>query len=337
MSDRSVARAPARDSLLPLRRLLLAVGAAAALLPVQAQDFPSRTIRIIAPQAAGGPNDVLGRLLADKMKDGLKQSVVVENKPGAGGMLAASEVARAAPDGHTVLLITASLIYSAHLIPNAPVDPLKDLLPVSMVTFTPLVLAANTKSLPAVQTFQQLLEHARANPGKLNIGVSGAGGADHLAAEMINRRAGVAIQPIIYKGAAPATADLIAGRVELEITTYAFLRQHIENGTLRVLASPGRTRNPFVPNIPTISELGFPELDVPTWTGFMVPRGTPAAVIARLNAEFQKALESPDVEAKLGSLSLVKNYAGPEQFGTTMRQDSERMHKVILEANIKVQ
>jgi tripartite-type tricarboxylate transporter receptor subunit TctC len=306
-----------------MRRALLALCTAAAVLPAAAQEFPSKPIRIIAPQAAGGPNDVLGRLLAEKMTVALNQQVLVENKPGAGGMLAAQEVARAAPDGYTVLLITASLVSSAHLLPNAPVDPLKDLLPVSMVTFTPLVLAANTKLLPDVNSFQELLAYAKAHPGKLNIGVSGAGSADHLAAEMINRRAGVTIQPVIYKGAAPATQDLIGGRVELEITTYAFLRPYIENGTLRVLASPGKTRNPFVPNVPTISELGFPELDVPTWTGFM---GT----------AFRQAMLAPEVSGRLADLSLVANYADADQFGATLRHDSARMKKVIQEANIKI-
>ncbi len=313
--------------------LLLAVAA----LPGSAQDFPTKPIRIIAPQAAGGPNDVLGRMLADKMKDSLKQPIVVDNRPGVGGMLAADVVAKSAPDGHTLLLITASLIYTAHLMPNPPIDPHKDLVPVAMVTFTPLVLASNISTIPNVKTFPELIDYARANPDKLNIGVSSVGGADHLAAEMINRRAGVRIQPIVYKGAAPATADLIGGRVQLEITTYAFLRQHIENGTLRVLASPGAARNPFVPNIPTIAELGYPGLDVPTWTGFMAPAGTPRNVIARLSAEFKQALQSREVQEKLGSLSLVANYADPQEFGAIMRADSDRMGKIIKESNIKIQ
>jgi tripartite-type tricarboxylate transporter receptor subunit TctC len=157
----------------PLVAPLLALLVAATLGSAQAQDFPARPIKIIAPQAAGGPNDVLGRVLADKMKDTLKQTIVVDNKPGAGGMLAAEFVAKSPADGYTLLLITASLIYGAHLMASPPIDPLKDLAPVAMVTFTPLVLATHIPSVPDVKTFNDLLAYAKANPEKLNIGVSG--------------------------------------------------------------------------------------------------------------------------------------------------------------------
>lgn len=302
---------------------------------VCAQDFPSRPIRIFAPQAAGGPNDILIRVLADKVKDTLRQPVVVENRPGTGGMIAAEALKNSTPDGHTLMLVTASLVYSALMMSNPPVDPLKDLAPVAMVTFTPLVLAVHSK-LP-VKNFAELVAYAKTNPDKLNAGVSSAGGSDHLAIEMMNQRAGLKITSIVYKGAAPALQDLVAGRVDMQLTTYAFFKQHIDNGTLRMIATPGVTRNPFVPDIPTFAELGYAGLDIPTWSGFAAPPGTPRGAIGQLSAAFRQALQSKDVLDKLATMSLVPNYVDADQYGVTMRQDSERVARVIRTVGLKLE
>lgn len=300
-----------------------------------AQEFPSRPIRIFAPQVAGGPNDILVRVLADKVKDTLRQPVVVENRPGTGGMVAAEALKNATPDGHTLMLVTASLVYSALLMSNPPVDPLKDLAPVAMVTFTPLVLAVHSK-LP-VKNFAELVAYAKANPDKLNAGVSSAGGSDHLTVEMMNQRAGLKITSIVYKGAAPALQDLVAGRLDMQLTTYAFFKQYIDNGMLRMIATPSVTRNPFVPDIPTFAELGYAGLDIPTWSGIAAPLGTPRAAVGQLSAAFRQALQGKDVLDKLASMSLVPNYVDAEQYGFTMRQDSERLGRVIRTIGLKLE
>ena len=301
----------------------------------QAQDYPNRPLRLIIPYAAGGPTDLQGRIYADRLNDGLHQSVVVENRPGAGEMLGAEVVAHSAPDGYTILLCSATIVYAPHLM-SVPIDPLKELTPVAQVSFVPLTMFINTR-IP-VHNFAELLAYARANPGKLNLGVSAYGAADHMGVELLNSRAGVKlITAVPYKGAVPIIQDLAADRVDMIITTLSAVRVHVDSGKVIPIAGVQSRRSPFLPDVATIGESGFPGYDIPTWNGIFGPAGMPAAAVARLGSELQQTVQNPEVVAKVRGLSIVPTYANAADLAVTMRDSSERIGKIVRDAGLRPQ
>jgi len=299
-----------------------------------AQDYPTKPLRMVIPFTAGGPTDLQGRLYADRLNSALHQPVVVENRPGAGGMIGAEAVTRAPADGYSLLLGSATTVYAPLVMP-APINPLKDLAPVALVSFIPLTLFAHA-DVPA-KTLQELVAYGRSNPEKLNLGVASFGGSDHLAGELLNARAGTKVLTVVpYKGAAPILQDLVTGRIELIITTLAAVRDHVDSGKVRALAGIQSTRSPFLPAVPTIAE-SYPGYDVPTWNAVWTTPGTPAGIVARLTAEFQALLQNQEVIAKLRGLSYVPMYGNAAQLAAKMHDDYERIAKLVRDAGIKAQ
>ena len=329
------ARTPAAPvpSPAPLALALAVAVAAAALqaipLPAAAQAWPVKPVRFVSPYPPGGANDVLARILAQKLGETMGQPFLVENRAGAAGNLGAELVARAAPDGYTLLMGQASnLTINVSLMAKMPYDPVKDLAPVTLVASTPNLLVVHP-SLP-VKTVKDLVALAKARPGALNYASSGTGTAGHLAGELFNRAAGVKMVHIPYKGAAPALTDLVAGHVHLYFTSPISAQPFTRSGRLRQVAVTSLKRSPSSPDLPTVAESGFPEFDVVSWWGVLTPAGAPKEVISRLHAEIVKAIALPDIRAKFsdqGADPAASNT--PEQFVAFQAAEFARWKKVI--------
>jgi tripartite-type tricarboxylate transporter receptor subunit TctC len=301
-----------------------------------AQAYPSKPIRMIVTFAAGGGADFVGRAVAPKLGEALGQPVVVENRPGANGALGADAVAKAAPDGYTLLLGAAgTLVVAPHLGANMPFDPMKDLAPVSLVAISPFVVTLN----PAVQanSIRELVALARANPGKLNFGSSGTGGSPQLAGELFKSMTGVNMVHVAYKGLAPALTDLLGGQIQAVFADVALVKGNIAAGKLKGLAVTSATRSAAMPELPTVAESGVPGYAAGTWYGILAPAGTPADILARVGAEARKVLAQPEVKAAFVAQGMDPVGDTPAQFAGYMREESAKWGKVIREANIKAQ
>ena len=316
-------------------KLLLALLAA---LPgvAMAQAYPSKPIRMIVTFAAGGGADFVGRAIAPKLGEALGQPVVVENRPGANGALGADAVAKAAPDGYTLLLGAAgTLVVAPHLGASMPFDPMKDLAPVSLVAISPFVVTLN----PGVQanSIRDLVALAKANPGKLNFGSSGTGGSPQLAGELFKSMTGVNMVHVAYKGLAPALTDLLGGQIQAVFADVALVKGNIAAGKLKGLAVTSATRSAAMPELPTVAESGVPGYAAGTWYGILAPAGTPADILARVGAETRKVLAQPEVKAAFVAQGMDPVGDTPAQFAGYMREESAKWGKVIREANIKAQ
>ena len=310
-------------------RLLTATLALACLAPValsgaHAQGYPSKPVRIIVPYPAGGGIDVMSRLIGQRLAQRLGQSVVVENKPGAGTLVAAETVARAAPDGHTLLITTdATITINPHLYAKLPYDPVKDFAPITQLVLLNQMLLANPQ-VPA-SNLKELIAYAKANPGKLNYASYGVGSQPHLAMEILKNQAGIDIVHVPYKGIPQAVPAAIAGEVQLTFSGAASSQAHIKAGRLKALAIGGTKRLGIVPDVPTFAEAGFPDVPANAWFGLFAPAGTPREVIATLHAEVTRILRDPDF---LQKEILAKGYelvAGtPEEFAAFLVADSKR-------------
>ena len=310
-------------------RLLTATLALACLAPValsgaHAQGYPSKPVRIIVPYPAGGGIDIMSRLIGQRLAQRLGQSVVVENKPGAGTLVAAETVARAAPDGHTLLVTTdATITINPHLYAKLPYDPVKDFAPITQLVLLNQMLLANPQ-VPA-SNLKELIAIAKANPGKLNYASYGVGSQPHLAMEILKNQAGIDIVHVPYKGIPQAVPAAIAGEVQLTFSGAASSQAHIKAGRLKALAIGGTKRLGIVPDVPTFAEAGFPDVPANAWFGLFAPAGTPREVIATLHAEVTRILRDPDF---LQKEILAKGYelvAGtPEEFAAFLVADSKR-------------
>ena len=317
---------------------VVAVGAAALqaiALPAAAQAWPVKPVRFVSPYPPGGANDVLARILAQKLGETMGQPFLVENRAGAAGNLGAELVARAAPDGYTLLMGQASnLTINVSLMAKMPYDPVKDLSPVTLVASTPNLLVVHP-SLP-VKTVRDLVALAKARPGSLNYASSGTGTAGHLAGELFNRAAGVKMVHIPYKGAAPALTDLVAGHVHLYFTSPISAQPFTRSGRLRQVAVTSLKRSPSSPDLPTVAEAGFPDFDVVSWWGVLTPGGAPKEVISRLHAEVVKAIALPDIRAKFadqGADPAVSNT--PEQFAALIQSEILKWGRLIKELGVR--
>lgn len=319
-----------------IARTLTVLGAAS--LPfglAQAQGFPSKTIRIIVPFGAGGPSDGMSRMLAVKLADALKQSVIVENKPGASGTIGADLVAKAAPDGHTLLVINQLLVQASALYTSIPFDPLKDLIPLTDMFFSPLWLAVNTSKTSA-KTMKEFVAQVKAEPGKHNYASVGNGSIGSLYGYKLNEVAGLDMVHVPYKGAGPTVMALLAGEVSASFVDYATLKAHIASGKLRAIAVSAAVRSPWTPDIPTFTEQGFPGFESFSWVGLFVTAKTPPDVVQRLSVEIDKAIKSPDFQAKLGDLALDSGGMPRDKFAAMVAADYTRWGAIIKNAGMKL-
>lgn len=303
--------------------------------PTLAQGYPTKPITLVVTFAPGGINDYLARLLGQKVSEDLKQQVVVDYKAGATGAIGLQHVARAAPDGYTLVMVTASTIGTNPVVKKVPFDPIKDFAPIGRLAVEPLGMAVHP-SVPA-NTVQEFIALAKAKPGSLNMASFGTGSSSHLAGELFALQAGIKMTHIPYKGAGPATADLIGGQVQVMFNSISVFVPPVKAGQLRMLASTGLKRTAQMPNVPTVAEAGFPGFEVSTWHGLLAPAGTPAEVVGVLSRAFGRALQLPDVRARLDERILEPLSATPEELTATLKQDIEKWKRVVREANIQVE
>lgn len=306
----------------------LALFVAAASTDAAAQNYPARPIRFLMTAPAGSSIDVIGRILADKIKDPLGQGILVENRVGAGGTIATDAAAKSAPDGYTMVLsFNGPLAFGPHMYRKLPYDPFKDLAPVIITTSQPNLLAVNA-ALP-ISNVRELLAYAKKNPGKLNYASVGAGSSSHLTMELLKMDAGLFIVHIPFNGSPPAAASLAAGDTQLLFTVPTALTPLIQAGKVRPLAVSGLKRYALMPSIPTVAESGLPKFEAFAWNGVLVPAGTPRPIIERLNREMDRALKSADVRKKLNDAGLDPVGGTPEDLGRLMRSESDKWAPVI--------
>ncbi len=312
--------------------LLAAVAAVAVPMGAQGQVFPDRAIRMIVPDAPGGSPDQLGRLVAQKLTDTLGQTVFIDNKPGAAGVLAMEAGAKSAPDGYT-LVMTTTAIYAIipYLNKSLPYDPIKDFIPISRLATASNVLVVNA-SLP-VKSVADLVQLAKSKPGVLNYASAGVGSPAHLAGEMLNLLAGIKVVHIPYKGSAPALMDVIAGNAQMMITSPLAAGAHMTSGRVRAIATSGAERNPVLPDLPTIGETVAGYEISQSW-GLAVPAGTSPAVVSRLSEAIIKVMHDPDTVRRVQATGLVPAGDSPEAFSAFMAKERERLGAVISKSGI---
>ncbi|APV48694.1 Twin-arginine translocation pathway signal [Betaproteobacteria bacterium GR16-43] len=297
-------------------------------------NFPSKPITLVVGFAAGGATDASARIIAKKLSENVKQSVIVDNKAGAGGNLAAQLVANAPPDGYTIHLSSVGpLSVAPSLVKNLPYDPEKDLAPLTMGVVFPAVFVVHP-SVPA-KNLTELVALAKKEPGTLNYASTGVGSASHLAGEMLKQRAGVDIVHIPYKGGGPIMTDLLTGRVTGYFSTLSTAGPHIEAGKLRAIATSGLTRMAALPNVPTVAEQGFPGFEAVNWYALVAPGKTPPAILDRLNAELVKVLKDPDVKKQLAEHGMEPVPMTRPQLAAYIKKEREAWAKVIATAGIK--
>lgn len=321
------------------RRLLgaLASASAAALAvpAVQAQDnYPSKPVRIVVGYQAGGPTDIVARLLATKLQAALGQSFVVDNKPGAGSNIASGEVAAAAPDGYTLLLAAAPITMTRFLYKGLKWDVQKSFEPVSLVMSAPAVLAV-APGVP-VANLRELIALAKKEPGKLTFGSSGSGGSQHLAGEMFKQRAGIDLVHVPYKGAAGALNDLIAGHVTMAFMTSVSALPHLQAGKVKPIGVAAASRLPTLPDVPTISEAGLPGFESDSWNGLFAPAGTPQAIVQLLQRETARAVASAEMREKLVPQGAVLVGNTPAEFRTYIGKEVEHWDKLFKTIDVKI-
>jgi len=296
-------------------------------------DYPSRPIRLIVTVPPGGAADFIARLVGGKLAESLGQPVLVENRGGAGGTIAADAVAKAAPDGYTLLQnsITTHGV-GPHLYSKLPYDPVKDFAAVSGLAVLPLVMAVNA-DLP-FRSVDEVIAYSKTNP--LHFASSGNGGAPHMAAELFKSVTGAPITHVPYKGSGPAVADLVGGRVQIMFDAAPSLIAHIRSGKLRVLAAASAQRNRLLPEVPTFAELGYPKVAVSLWYGLLAPAGTPRSAISRLNSEVTKILQSSEVRERLQAQGAEPMPGTPEAFASFMQEEMAKWAPVVKQAGVKL-
>jgi tripartite-type tricarboxylate transporter receptor subunit TctC len=314
------------------RTIMLLVLFALSALGASAQTYPNRPIKLVVADAAGGAPDQLGRLVTESLSKNLGQSVVVENRPGAGGVLGAELAAKSAPDGYT-LLLTTTAIYAIlpNLRKNLPYDPVKDFVPITRIATASNVLVVNNE-LPA-KNITQLVNLAKEKPGALNYASAGVGTPAHLAGEMLNLLADIKVVHVPYKGAAPALTDVIAGNAQYIITSPLAAGAHMNGGRVRALATTGTERNPALPDLPTIAET-VPGYEITQTWGIVVPAGTPPEIVNKLSAEIAKVMHQADVKAKVLATGATPVGDSPAEFEAFMAKERQRLGDVITKRGI---
>ena len=314
-----------------LLAVMLGAGVAGAVL---AQNYPARPIRMIIPFSPGGATDVPGRILAQKLSEAFGHQVVVDNRPGAGSTIGTDLAAKAQPDGHTLLMTATPFASSAGLYRNLPYHPLEDFSPVIQFGSAPNVLVVHP-SLPA-NSVRELIALAKSQPGKIDYASSGNGSAQHLFGALFLSMAGISMTHIPYKGSGPATADLLGGQVKVGFPGIAIVIPHHRVGRLRALAVTSAKCSPQLPDVPSIAEAGVPGYDATLWLGIAAPKGTPRAIVSRLNQEIAKALQFPEVREAFQNAGTDPVMTTPEEFGAFVKAEVEKWGRVIREAGVQV-
>jgi tripartite-type tricarboxylate transporter receptor subunit TctC len=296
-------------------------------------NYPSKPITWVVPFPPGGAMDVIARTLGDKLSQSMKQPVVVENRPGAGGSIGSGVVARSAPDGHTLMIVSIGHAVNPSLYPKLSYDATKDFEPVSLVGIVPNILVAHP-SLKA-NNVKELIAQAKAAPGKLTYASAGNGTTVHLAAELFNSMAGVDVLHVPYKGSAPAVTDLMGGQVNIMFDSVSSAKPYIQSGKLKALAVTTTKRSSIFPNVPTMAEAGIPGYELSGWYAVFVPAKTPKPIVDRLNAELVKALKQTDVRARFTQIGAEPVGSSPQQLANTLKTETARWSKIVRERNIK--
>ena len=325
---------------MPMSRAGTAVTFAMALYPAAAfaqtssPAWPSQPIRMIVPVAAGGVTDMLGRLAAEHIKAKTGQSVVVENRPGAGGNTGLAAVVAAAPDGYTLGQVAVNNVnMNQFLYKSMPFDPIKDLVPVAAIGDAPQILAISAK-VPAT-TLTEFIAWAKANPDKANYGSAGTGSTVHLAADQITRQAGLKFAHVSYRGAGPAVTDLVGGNVQMMVVAAALVVEHAKAGSLRLLAAASQHRLPLLPDLPTTAEAGLSVYDTANWFGLVAPKGTPKPIVYRLNAIVVSMADDPEIAKRFAANYILPMKLSPEAFAGMIARDTPKWEKIIKDAGIQ--
>ncbi len=300
-----------------------------------AQSFPDHAITLIVPNPPGGLVDTSARLLSEPLSRVLNETVIVENKPGASGNTAYQFVAKAKPDGYTLLISYSGYhVGNPALMDKLPWDPLKDFAPIALLTVSTNVIAVHP-SIP-VNNLKELIAYAKANPGKLNYASQGNGSVSHIGTEIFKQTTGIEMVHVPYKGSGPAIQDVLAGQVQVFITTPPSVMQHVQSGKLKGLAVTGKTRHPSMPNVPTTSEAGLPGFQLESWVALYAPASTPAPVIAKLSEAVKKSLEQAEVKQRADTAGVELRYLNPQQMDALLKKELPYWNKVIKAANIKL-
>ena len=312
-----------------MKGLLLVVATVLPLtaMPSLAQDYPSRPVKIIVPFGAGGPADVTARLIGQVLQDKLKQPVVVEDKPGAGAVIGTVEVARAPADGYTLLMMSNTQTVNETLIPNKPYQLMRDFVPVAPVNFSDLVLVVHPSV--GVTSVADLVKLAKASPGKLNYASSGPGTPYHMAGELFKAMAGVDIVHVPYKGSSGARTDVLGGQVQMMFDAVPTMSEYARAGRVVALGTTGKTRSTVLPNVPTISEAGVTGYEAVLWLGLMAPKGTPPAIVSRLNAEITKIQNRSDVRQEWAAQGAVPMVMTPDEFSRYLNDDIVKWERIV--------
>ena len=309
-------------------KIVCAVACTTVAVPSWGQTYPTKTVRVVIPYPAGSTPDIVGRALATKLQGTLGQPFIVENKPGAGGNIGADSVAKAAPDGHTLLVaVNGPVAVNKYLYKEMPYDPDRDLLPVALLASSPQMLVV-TPALTA-GTFDEFVKFVRLKPGRLSYASVGSGSASHLTMELLKSDAKLFIVHIPYRGFPPAVTDMLSGNIDSMFAIIPAVLPHVRAGKLKALAVTGMKRSPMATDIPSVAELGYPQLESLAWIGLLAPAGTPPAVVSRLSAETVRAMRAPDTQDSLGKQGFDVVASTPAEFASWIRSESAKWSKVI--------
>lgn len=313
----------------------LSAAPAVAVAAAPADNYPNKPLRLVAPYAPGGGTDILARLIGAKLSEAFGQTVVVDNRPGAGGLIGTEIVAKSPPDGHTLMLASPSpIVVAPHLHKKLPYDPLKDLAPITLITMVPAVMAVHP-SVP-VKTVAEFVKFAKSKPGAINYSSSGNGGTGHLAGEMLKTMTGIQMTHVPYKGTGPATAALVSGEVNLSFGNIISVLPHVKGGRVTGLAVTTPKRSPVMPDLPSVAET-IPGYSAGPFYGVLAPAGTPPAIVARLNREIVKILFSADVRSNLSSEGAEPIGSSPAEFAALLKAETERWGAVVKQAGIRAE
>jgi tripartite-type tricarboxylate transporter receptor subunit TctC len=292
-----------------------------------AQDYPNRPVRVIVPFAPGGSADVFGRFVAQRLQESLGQAFVVENRPGAGSVIGTDAVAKAAPDGYTLLLMSNTHTVNESLIPNKPYQLQRDFVPIAPINYSDLVLVA--KAGMSAATVGEIVRQSKARPDVLSYASSGPGTPYHMAGELFKAMSGIAIVHVPYKGSAGARTDVLGGQVDMMFDAIPTMSEHIRSGKVKALATTGKARSANLPEVPTMAEAGVPGYEATIWLGLMAPKGTPAAVVARLNAEVARITGNPEVRRNWATQGTTAMTMGVDEFARYVDDDIVKWTRIV--------
>ena len=313
---------------------LVAATVAGLMLPAGAQDYPTKPVRIVVPFAAGGPADVFARQLAQYLSESLKQSFVVEDQPGAGSIIGTNAVAHAAPDGYTLLMMSNTHTTNESLVPTKPFALMRDFVPVSPVNYSDLVMVVHP-AVPA-KDLKEFIALAKSKTGGLNYASSGTGTPYHMAGELFKSMSGTDIQHVPYRGSSGARNDVIGGQVQMMFDAITTMAPNVQAGQVRALGTTGDKRSTVLPDVPTVAEAGVAGYEATIWLGIMAPKGTPQAIVDKLNAEIRKVVNAPAVKETWAKQGAVPMNMTPAEFGAYLEKDIVKWANVVKTANIKV-